>query len=164
MARMNIYIFDDLKTRMGKSEESANWSKVASRAFEIELGKLAKLKEEKDMSSVIERLKASKFEFENASYKDGRQYGTRWAEVSAEYPELKHAYEIDVDDSLFVDAEDGDDERAFHVAMMITVDGDKAMEFWEGVFGEWQPVKDFEFYKGFLDGASEVYEKVKDEL
>ena len=164
MARMNIYISDDLKGHMDKAGKSANWSQVASRAFEIELGEIAKRKKVKDMNSVVQRLKASKLEFEDVSYKDGHQYGAGWAENSAAYDELKHACEIDTDDSLLVDAEDGDDERAFHVAMMITGDGDKAMEFWEGVFGEWLPAKDFEFYKGFLDGASEVYEKVKDEL
>lgn len=164
MARMNIYVSDDLKERMDNAEESANWSQVASRAFEIELGEIAKRKKEKDMNSVIQRLKASKLEFENVSYNGGYQYGREWAENSAEYAELKHAYEIEIDDPLYVDAEDGDDERAYHIGHMITGDGEKAWEFWEGVFGEWQPAKDFEFYKGFLDGASEVYEKVKGEL
>ena len=163
MARMNIYVSDDLKERMDKAEESANWSQVSSRAFEIELGEIAKRKKVKDMNSVVQRLKASKLEFENVSYKEGYRCGHGWAENGAEYAELKHAYEIDADDSLFINAE-SDDERAFHVGFIITGVDEKVWDFWEGVFGEWEPAKDFEFYKGFLEGASEVYEKVKDEL
>jgi hypothetical protein len=164
MARMNIYVSEDLKERMDKAEEKSNWSQVASRAFEVELGEIAKRKKVKDMNSVVQRLKTSKVEYENVSFKDGYECGRKWAEESAEYSELKHAYEIDVDDSIFSDPEDDDDGRAFVVGHMITREGEKVWDFWEGVFGEWQPAKDFEFYKGFLAGASEVYEKVRDEL
>ena len=167
MARMSIYISDDLKERMDKSadeaEEKANWSQVASRAFEIELGEIVKRKKVKDMNSVVQRLKASKLEFETASYKEGRECGTKWAVESAEYAELKRAYEINPDDPVFAEDED-DDERALHLACLITNCDEKTPDFWEGVFGEWVPSQDFEFYKGFLNGASEIYEKVKDEL
>ena len=60
MARMNISVPDNLKDHMDGAEESVNWSKVASRAFEIELGEIAKRKKVKDMNSVVQRLKASK--------------------------------------------------------------------------------------------------------
>ena len=162
MARMNIYVSDDLKERMDNAEESANWSQVASRAFEIELGEMAKRKKVKDMNSVIQRLKASKMEFENVSYREGRKYGIKWAEESADYAELKRAYELDTDDAVFVEAED--DDQAINVAILLTDDGDKAVVFWGEIFGEWQAGKDFECYKGFLDGASEIYVAVKEEL
>ncbi len=165
MARMNIYVSDDLKECMDNAEEAANWSKVASRAFQIELGEIAKRKEDKDMNSVVQRLKASKFEFENGSYKEGYEYGKRWAENSAEYAELKSAYVIKTDDPM-LDASDSqgvEDEVASFVARMIVGDG-RAMQFWEEVIGEWQPSKGYQFYKGFLKGASDVYEKVKGEL
>ena len=163
MARMNIYISDDLKERMDKAEEKMNWSKVATQEFEFELGEMAKRKKVKDMNSVIQRLKASKMVFENASYREGHQYGSTWAKESAKYAELKRAYELDTDDAVFADAEN-DDAQAFNVAIQLIDDGDKAMEFWEGIFEPWEAPTDFGFYKGFLDGASEIYEKVKDEL
>ena len=52
MARMNIYVSDDLKERMDNAEERANWSQVASRAFEIELGEIAKRKDSEPLAKV----------------------------------------------------------------------------------------------------------------
>jgi post-segregation antitoxin (ccd killing protein) len=54
MARMNIYVKDDLKERMEAEEKTVNWSKVASRAFKNELRKIAKRKE-KEMKEMAER-------------------------------------------------------------------------------------------------------------
>jgi predicted transcriptional regulator len=58
MARMNIYVSDDLKERMDNTAESANWSQVACNAFEVELGEIAK-RQKKALKAAETELKAS---------------------------------------------------------------------------------------------------------
>ena len=60
----------------------------------------------------------------------------------------------------------------FNFAHTITNDREKVSGFWfrvfldveSGVEPDVDPIKDLDFYKGFLEGASEVYVSVKDKL
>ena len=88
MARVSIYVTDELKARMDKAGD-LNWSAAAQRAFEIELS-LARWKMvENEEAMVIERLRASKHREDEADRNAGREAGQEWARTAAEYGELK---------------------------------------------------------------------------
>ena len=156
MARMNISVPDDVKACMDAAMEPVNWSAVASRAFEIELGEIAKRKQEKDMSDVIARLRASKLESNTAEYQEGHEAGRRWAELDAEFLEL----------NLLDKAEERRGvegwEWSWNQIPHAIGDNQTADEFWEGI--EQIQDKDEDYYNGFVDGALEVYEQVADEI
>src|SRR5262249_28953989 len=91
MARMTVYIPDDLKARMDKTREEVNWSQLACAAFERQLCDIASRKARKDMDDVIERLRASK---QSSGYggrfKVGFDVGQEWARETAEASELEN--------------------------------------------------------------------------
>ena len=165
MAKMTIYVNDDLKTRMDAVEESVTWSAIASRAFEIEIGEVAKRKQEKDMSTVIDRLRASKLVHEGQEYKDGHAHGKWWAEVCADYGELDRLYNFD-EQTLGLNAEQAYD-PVYLAAVICGDDGDTApSDFWEGAVDDWTNNfhKNTEWYKGFVEGAQDVFCEVHDQL
>ncbi len=87
MARMNISIPDDLKTRMDQVD--LNWSSVAQEAFTSAL-EIATLKEQAmNTEAGISRLRTSKkanFEMEAAK---GVAEGKQWALEEAEYEDVE---------------------------------------------------------------------------
>jgi hypothetical protein len=86
MARMSIYVADELKSRMDGVD--SNWSAIAQAAFEQELRFHPKLTES-DMQTTIERLKASKAAQTVDMIAEGAEAGKRWAMEDAEYLDLK---------------------------------------------------------------------------
>ena len=163
MAKMTIYVNDDLKARMDAVVESVTWSAIASRAFEIELGEVAKRKQEKDMSTVIDRLRASKLVHEGQEYKDGHAQGKWWAENYADYGELDRLYNFD-EQTLELNPE----YDPGYLAAVICGDGGdtKSSDFWEGAGDGWSnnSQKDNEWYRGFVKGALDVFCEVHDQL
>lgn len=89
MARVSVYVPDDMKARMDKAGEAANWSALAQRTFELELNYLETLKEISSMNGVIERLRASKAKFVESMSSEGRVCGAEWAKNEAEFDELR---------------------------------------------------------------------------
>ena len=156
MARMNISVPDDVKSRMDAAEEPVNWSAVASRAFEIELGEIAKRKQEKDMSDVIARLRASKLENTDEEYKTGQAYGRQWAEQAAEYAELKRL--AVADESRSRDNWDWDGRSIVKAAT--DNEQDEVGYIWEDEL----PPDSEDYFNGFVDGAVEVFEEVADKI
>lgn len=73
--RTTISLPDDLKARMDEVDQPVNWSAEAAKCFEKLLGEIAARKPKKDMSDIIARLKASKLEGEDESYKLGKKPG-----------------------------------------------------------------------------------------
>ena len=96
MPKLNIYVPDEMKARMDAVEKSANWSAVAQRAFDLELKHLEAVKEIKDMSDVIERLRTSKARTVAEKAEEGREAGVNWAKHEAEYEELKRIAALDI--------------------------------------------------------------------
>jgi hypothetical protein len=87
MARISLYIPDDLRTRMNAAGDEINWSEVARpsltaavAAFEHEKGQ--------NVSTAIERLRTSKQRFDQQEKISGYNDGKSWAENKAEYHEL----------------------------------------------------------------------------
>src|SRR5947208_13665450 len=85
VARINVSVPDSLKERMSALDK-VNWSEVAQSAFEREISKHNV--EVSNMEQVIERLRASKTEYETSEHDRGRKDGHAWACRRATYAEL----------------------------------------------------------------------------
>jgi len=83
MARMSIYVPDDLKARMD-AVDSVNWSAVAQSQFERELRLHPKLTGD-EMQATIERLKASKVAQTDDVIAAGIEAGKKWSMEKADY-------------------------------------------------------------------------------
>src|SRR5438046_2935773 len=93
MPRVTLYVPDDLKTRMDVAGEAVNWSAVAQRAFREAVATQFIRKDSTDMTSVVDRLRASKERIEVAAVASGRECGRTWAQETAEYDELNRIAE-----------------------------------------------------------------------
>src|SRR4029453_9621332 len=102
MPSINVYVSDDLKTRMDRAADGVNWSSVAQGAFEKALTLFPTMEGSK-MSAVLERLKASKSEQVDSVAAAGFAAGRSWAETAADYLPLRRIGEYDWSD------DDGDD-------------------------------------------------------
>lgn|SRR5262245_37087507 len=181
MARMTVYIPDDLKTRMDKTKEEVNWSQLACAAFERKLGDIASRKASKNMDDVIERLRASK---QSSGYggrfKAGFEVGQDWARETAEAKELENLerfreeaakrtkyekswtgmFDLNIDHDY-----DSLGEALFYrIRPSADEDHSEAEEFWQGLAGDdWEDVP-ASWYRGFCEGALEIWGQVKDKL
>ena len=171
MARMNISVPDDVKDRMDAVEEPVNWSAVASRAFSIELGEIAKRNQEKDMSAVIDRLRASKIEHMDVKEMEGFDAGQEWATQTAEFHELDRLADAKAkNESIWDDLFDTGNNSVWSAAELMHAyingaeqpDRQESAEFWESTCDDTAP--DNEFVRGFCEGALEIYWSVADEI
>lgn len=143
--RMSISLPATLKHRMDKVEEPLNWSALACRAFEAKLGEVASAKKEKQMSDVIERLRATRIEINSVLAQRGRELGLAWAKDDATAQELELL-------AKFFDEAGRDAERAldpgessaygsgetfvFIIRPNDEKDRQAATDFWDEVFGD----------------------------
>lgn len=175
MSRTTISISDDLKRRMDRVKEAVNWSAIAAQAFELKLGELAQHRKEKNMSNVIERLRASKLQGGSNAERQGREMGTGWAKDAAAFSELKRLSKLDRDS--FFDETNWPASEAFGPAEMLALKilgedaaGDRtdATNFWEQIVGNDENVdgllESLDFLRGFAEGALSIYEQVADSL
>jgi hypothetical protein len=113
------------------------------------------------MTTPVQRLRASKIKFMRVSWDVGRKAGREWAERSASYGELLLISEAE----QFVA---GHCKNAIPtMSEILDHAGSRPLEkMLEEVFGpEYLDVADNdEYVGGFLTGAGEFFEKVKDEL
>jgi hypothetical protein len=173
--RTTITVPNELKARMDAIGEDVNWSALACRAFEQKLGEIINRRGVKGMQGVIARLRASKLEHASEAFGDGIAAGKEWAGATAEAVELERLerYREDIGsawDEVFAAGFGGaigiherlawtarpDDER----------DREAASRFWEQAIGDnfESLMCDDDFLKGFVDGALEVWDAVKDQL
>lgn len=167
---MNIYIPDKLKTRMDSlpAEDKPNWSALAVRAFESHLAELATKRKDRDMASVIDRLRASAHKQEDADTAAGRKAGREWAKTTAEAAELKRladARDPVHDWYLFEASSAYGSSGMLYFAITGTADEPDrhaAESFWEW----WSDTNNPEagFVQGFGEGALEVWDQVADQL
>jgi hypothetical protein len=177
--RTTISVPADLKARMDKVEEPVNWSALACRAFESKLAEIAAKRETKSMSDVVERLRASMRSKESQAYKNGFKAGKSWAEQDAEVGELARLEEwkdsIEREPSLpdwetYCTVPDPRQRQGVGVTMTETITGETldrtgVRDWWEANMGyDSGKVEDGTFVRGFVDGALDVWEAVKDEL
>ncbi|MBK8639835.1 MAG: hypothetical protein IPN92_16750 [Chromatiaceae bacterium] len=170
--RTTISLPDDLKARMDEVDQPVNWSAEAAKCFEKLLGEIAARKPKKDMSDIIARLKASKLEGEDESYKLGEKAGRVWAEHVASYHELERADPF-IKDKFVEHAFDDARLLALELQGVVIEDTnydeimEKSERFWErAVPGGLQAVVSMgdKFPEGFIDGASAVWYEVEDKL
>jgi predicted hydrocarbon binding protein len=158
MPRVTLYVPDDLKTRMDEAGEAINWSAVAQRAFMEAVLTRAVRKDASDMTSVVERLRASKERVEAAQQESGQDCGKTWAKETAEYDELERIARFH---------ESGHDPSDLVAALRHLIDPEDEMSphewhsFWEQ-HGCGEPTH--AFAEGFIKGAVEVYDEVADQL
>lgn len=161
--KMTIYIPDDLKSRMVKSERKSevNWSAVACAAF---AEKLNLLERDKTMDSVIERLRKEKQIFVAAMIDPfGRKLGREWAMKKATGDELERLEVVTVRLGGWpADA----DAATFHKLVRPSESSDRStrLAFWKSAVGESYDLTTPPFIKGFATGAMEVWDEVKSKL
>ena len=176
ISRTSVSVPASLKKRMDKVKDEVNWSAIACRAFEEKLAEIASNKEKKNMSDVINRLRASKAEAEAESYRDGAKLGTAWATNTARVRELKRFARMRDDWAECWDCgnfeTDGTCAWAAYERVYFYLepddDGDRtlAKEFWEMATGEENEhnLMDADFLRGFVEGSLTVWDEVSDKL
>jgi hypothetical protein len=156
MPRVTVYVSDELKARMDASGDDLNWSNIAQIAFSSAIATNEIRKGVKDMTAVVERLRASKQRVEAEWRTWGKEAGERWAKEDAEYDDLEllsgcnAAGNVDLD--TFQRCLDPANNR----------DAQEWQEFWQNCLGELPPRGSV--LAAFIEGALEVYEEVKDKL
>jgi hypothetical protein len=172
--RTTISVPPQLRERMDAVDESVNWSAVASRAFEAKLVEIAAKKEQKSMDDIVARLRVSKRRVDDEQYQEGEKVGRAWVEEDAEADELENLERWLLiyrgnEDAIFRD----DLNHAYSSAELTVFgiwpdrDGDRsaAEEFWEERLGDdASAAEHVQFVRGFVDGALDMWRKVKDQL
>ena len=171
--RTTISLPDDLKARMDAVTEQVNWSAEAAKCFEKVLGGIAARKSQKDYSDVIARLRASKMKSEDENYDAGHAAGIFWAENNASYPELKRAVDYDTDQigGQWLAPWRGCDWIAFALLGLDVQEllndelEERSDAFWAPAGGA-QSVDSMgnEFLIGFIEGAVQVWNQVRNQL
>jgi hypothetical protein len=178
VVRMTISVPRGLKARMDAADPSVNWSRTAAQAFEAKLLELeARSKESATMDDVIVRLKAAAELEANEDYQSGMEAGRAWAREDASPKELRRLSDyIDTYAHERIDWWDIDHPGwpaplgatgCFVEAVWPQRKDDRHApgEFWEQALGDdADRVQDPDFFRGFGEGAVEVWEQVKDRL
>jgi hypothetical protein len=155
MARINLSIPDDLRTRMSALDSRFNWSEVAQAAFEREVS--AATFNGEDMESVIERLKASKEEYEAAERGDGLRHGREWAKLTASFKDLRAMSKVDFGNSSFEEFEMG---LVVDKALGRDPRNDPEGSVWsDGSENLVLPIH--AYVEAFVEGAKQVWEEVE---
>lgn len=170
--RLSVSITQDLKRRMDKVADQVNWSATAAAAFESKLAEIAARKEKKDMTDVVQRLRASKLETANEVYKDGFATGQEWAKDTANAAQLvrlerwRTACGADWD-TVFEIEDHGYNNASRSLAETVAeIEGRHSIdEFWETAVGDdLTKIEDGPFVHGFAEGALAVWDEVKSQL
>lgn len=157
MARISIYVSDQLKKRMEPAGDAINWSEVARPSFEAAV---ATYQHEKDqtMSTAIERLRTSKQKTDQDNYFSGQQDGRTWARDTAEHADLLRLSRVHFPN---------EDYRGAIRALKAAIDPKDELgisEVCEYCFGDDNDRVSDDYVAGFIEGANEFFEGVKDQL
>ena len=170
--KMNITVPEDLRDEMNQAS-NVNWSAVACEAFRK---KLTALELESNMSDLIGRLRAEKSQCRDEAYDDGHRWGSEWANEMASYPELKRLtkkceelryYTPENWEDIFTENAENPDPAMLLCEWIGGEDCNNwrsARSFWEDVGLEDPEEMENAWFKGFAEGAIEVFMKVRDEL
>lgn len=133
----------------------------------------------RDMTAVVERLRASKLAGDSEAYSRGLEIGREWASERAEATELARLgrikYEIEMGDCgtweghFSEDAHQILDARSVDEWLFEAISGDSGWDrsdFWESAIGEdWEiKVADKQLLRGFADGALVLWNEVQRQL
>ncbi len=174
--RTTISVPSDLKERMDRVKEPVNWSALACRAFEDKLAEIAARKESKAMIDVVERLRASLRNEQGESFNDGYETGTKWAGNTATAAELMRleSFQKRAKTKSQREWENWFWPQGTHkpwMALVAEIQDNKnlypmtAQAFWKTLLSETsQKPDDGNFLRGFVEGAVELWGKVREQL
>ena len=127
-------------------------------------------KEHKETSDVVQRLRASKKEADSKWFRTGRAYGEKWARNHASYDELVRAVEVCEDEDHPWEVGEHDIYSAAEI-LFFAIDGQEyrdrggARDFWKETLDDANDAQQQpEFLRGFVNGAADLFESIKDEL
>lgn len=157
MARISLYLPDELKARMDAVADGVNWSEVARPAIASALAAYEH-KKGQTMDTAIERLRASKQEADAEDKTEGREHGRTWAKEEAAYRDLQRlakVYHQRLDGyepfDLLIKAIDPDGELT----------QDERLTY---LFGRDDFEAGIEYCDAFIEGALELFGEVQDKL
>lgn len=170
--RMNISVPGDVKRTMEATTEAVNWSKVAAEAFRGKLLELQSQRKGATMEEVLNRLRAAAEVEEGEARAAGHKAGESWAKEDAKPSELRRLYSAvfeapnapnDVD-AFVSDLNEGGREVGILSVMTGQIYTDA-----ENVLGQLgnalARMKDSHgFAVGFVDGATDVWHNVREQL
>lgn len=156
MARVSIYISDELKARMTEAGDTLNWSDIARPAFEQAISNFSKMRGQ--AMSGIERLRASKKQFLEHVEKGAAKDGRKWASDVASFYELRAVSEINLENYEV-------DHSGILAAMYNATDPERDLSYdiWlDSIFGNEHVTDEWAYH--FANAAQEFYDEVKDEI
>lgn len=161
MAKITISVPDELYEKMQEWKSSLNFSKVFQNAMCGMIRKkeslMSKFRKEVDFSSIVDRLKKEKVEFEFNIKDWGRKDGLEWCKT-AHYHELQYALAWTPPPNPDQDDELGDyfSDRFEKYKKRITATGQKAQD-WLNIFSD-------KYLKGWKEGVELFWGEVKDKI
>lgn len=175
--RTTISISAELKARMDAVTEQVNWSAVAARAFEARLREIeARSKRSMSRNEVIRRMKAVKEVAGSEEREEGKAAGRIWAEGIATPKQLQRLQALAEDPRgiegtivLFYNSTRRNPAWGLYQCLQgqhRDFDRAEVEEFWESALGieDKDRIEDEDFACGFVEGALEIWQDVKDEL
>jgi hypothetical protein len=168
--RMTITIPVGVKEQIDQVKENVNWSAVAAEAFQRKVVEIrARRSKAMTRQKVIERLKAAG-EADPQGFESGRAFGRKWAEEKA-LPRYLRNLAKDTDKAFEWHVDPQDPEQVPYREIASTLEGVIAEVIGDGSFwdeavgpGGYALANCEDFARGFVAGALEVWEEVKDEL
>jgi hypothetical protein len=174
--RVTITVPAAVKKQMDEISESVNWSAVAAEAFQRKVNEI-RTRRNKTVTKqmVIERLKSAGKE-DPKGFEAGREFGRTWAEEKAlprYLRKLAKGVEYAFDRHAFAEGQDPADPFSepwpLSARLAFTIAGgqfNEWKEFWQKAIGSngHHRMDGEDFARGFIAGATEVWEDVKDDL
>jgi hypothetical protein len=164
--RMTITIPPSVKEQMDQIKEQVNWSAVAAEAFQRKVVEI-RTRRTKTMTKakLVERLRAAG-EADPKGFEAGSDHGRKWAEEKAIPRYLRN---LAKNQKEAFEEYRGDDEERAHLSLRLAwavTSGDRNWKMiWTDALGTSEFFMDEEdFARGFVAGALEAWEEVKDEL
>jgi hypothetical protein len=172
VVRMTISVPRQVKEQMDAAAEKVNWSAIATKAFQAELLALESERQAKTMDEVVARLKAAAAIEANEDYQAGHEAGEAWAKEHATPKQLRRLEKLaddpqyDIESHLDIFANVLNRGIANGLYEVIEPEGEMCEAFWESVIGDngKEKMDEEDFAKGFIEGALEVWDAVKDKL
>jgi hypothetical protein len=155
MARISLYITDELKERMDAAGDEVNWSDVARPSLTAAVADFEHRKTG-TMHTAIERLRASRKKREESDTELGTKAGRAWAADDAEYRELK---ELHYRRTKYPDQDPTE-------ALEFAIDPNHEMqgpELWDRCRVVIEPPSD-EFMKAFVEAAVNLFLEIRKEV
>ena len=152
MAKLNLYVPDDLKNRMDEVGNKVNWSEVARPALVAALTHYEHRKGGGEMDTAIERLRASKHAYAESEEAEGKEWGVAAARDDLDYQDIVAISRLESEATLN------------NLKLVLHPDpSDWPTAYWENYFGD-NPDRSDEWVQGYVKGVREFYAEVKDKI